>query len=173
VNKRGWPYRIIYPALLGLGVAALASCAPEKPKSPPPAAAIQPAPPAPPPPPRWRSPPPVPRPQEKPAPLSAAGVGEPSLRPRDLIGLGKEAAAQLFGAADRQIDRPPATVWRYRAQGCALDLYFYLDLESGRMRTLRYAFQGLDGGVGSREACLTTILQRNNAPTANAAYPSR
>lgn len=119
------------------------------------------------------APPPVLRPQKKPVPRSATGVVEAVPHPHDLIGLGEEATAQLLGVADQEIDRPPATVWRYQADGCVLDLYFYLDLKSGRMRTLRYAFKGLDTAVGSREACLTTILQRNNPTPADASYPSR
>ena len=60
----------------------------------------------------------------------------------ELIGLDQSAATRLFGPAAEKSDEPPATVWRYKAAGCELDLFFYLDLRSGRMRTLHYALKG-------------------------------
>lgn len=173
MKRRGWLDALLAAALLCLGSGVLASCAREKAKALPVEAALPPTPLPLPPPKRPVLPaPPVPLPAEKPTPPPVSAGGAP-YRPRDLLGLDESGAARLLGVAEREIIRPPATVWRYYGGGCSLDLYFYLDLESGRMRALRYAFNGLDGAPGSREACLTTLLERNNATAQNAAHPSR
>ena len=77
---------------------------------------------------------------------------------RQLIGLDQGAATRLFGAASAQYEAPPATVWRYRNAACELDLYFYLDLRSGKMRTLHYAFKGDAGEPGHRQDCLRSLV---------------
>jgi hypothetical protein len=60
----------------------------------------------------------------------------------ELIGLDQASAVRLFGAAAEKSEKPPATVWKWRSGTCELDLYFYLDLRSGRMRSLHYVFLG-------------------------------
>ncbi len=166
MKKALWRFAVVYPALLSLGVGLIAGCAQEKPPAPRPAAAL---PPLPPPPPRrvlsWG---PIPLPQKKPSPPSQTAVQAP---PPDLVGLDEQAATRLLGPADQEIERPPAVVWRYKADSCELDLYFYLDVESGRMRTLRYTSKS--SGPESRGACVTTILQRNSSVVKNAAPPPR
>lgn len=76
----------------------------------------------------------------------------------ELVGLDQEQASRLFGRAAEKIERPPATVWRYEAPNCQLDLFFYLDLRSGRMRTLHYAFKGDVGDIEKRQNCLRAIV---------------
>lgn len=73
----------------------------------------------------------------------------------ELIGLDQSAATRLFGPATEKSDEPPATVWRYKTAGCELDLFFYLDLRSGRMRTLHYALKGAD--TARRQECLRAL----------------
>jgi hypothetical protein len=75
----------------------------------------------------------------------------------ELIGLDEPSATRLFGPATEKSDAPPATVWRYKTASCELDLFFYLDLRSGRMRTLHYAFKG-DGTGARRQDCLRSLL---------------
>jgi hypothetical protein len=106
--------------------------------------------------------------KKPPPPVVAAGEGAP-YGPHDLLGLDEPAAAQLLGAAGEKMDRAPAVVWRYAAGDCTLDLYFYLDLKSGRMRTLHYTVAGPE----SEDACLTAILHRNGTTGKNAAPPPR
>jgi hypothetical protein len=72
-----------------------------------------------------------------------------------LIGLDQPAAKRLLGAATEQTEAPPATVWRYRSPICELELFFYLDLRSGKMRTLHYAFKDDPGGG---EDCLRSLV---------------
>jgi uncharacterized protein YndB with AHSA1/START domain len=55
------------------------------------------------------------------------------------------------------LDEPPATVWRYKTASCELDLFFYLDLRSGRMRTLHYSFRGESAEETRRQECLRSL----------------
>jgi hypothetical protein len=73
---------------------------------------------------------------------------------RGLIGLDQEAAMRLFGTAAEKSEKPPATVWQWRSGTCELDLYFYLDLRSGRMRSLHYVFKGDATG---QQDCLKSL----------------
>jgi hypothetical protein len=170
---------LIYPALVSLGVGVLVACA-EQPRPPPPQTVA--IPPPPPPPPR-----PFPRrrvfpvPEHKPTPppsndasgsdaadeaVAMAGP-ESAMRtpevvalpagPRRLIGLDQPATVHLFGTAAEQSEAPPATVWRYRNASCELDLFFYLDLRSGKMRTLHYAFKGDAADPAQQQACLRSL----------------
>jgi hypothetical protein len=89
---------------------------------------------------------------------SRAGLVAPPPPTGELVGLDQQKAIRLFGRAAEKIERPPATVWRYKAPNCQLDLFFYLDLRSGRMRTLHYAFKGDVGDVEKRQDCLRAIV---------------
>jgi hypothetical protein len=171
--------------LTSLAIAGLAACAQQQ--APPQAVAVE-TPEAPPPPavrPRHA----VPRPTRKPAPPeeeTAPGEGAaleaPTTEPHltappqvgELIGLDQQGAARLFGDAAEHSERPPATVWRYRTASCELDLFFYLDLRSGQMRTLHYAFKGDTGDAGKRQECLRAIVDqgRHSRKAADAA-PAR
>ena len=82
----------------------------------------------------------------------------PPPQAKELIGLDQPAATRLFGAAAERTEEPPATVWRYKTATCELDLYFYLDLRSGRMRTLHYAFRGDAADAAGRQNCLREIV---------------
>jgi hypothetical protein len=161
--------RVLRPsAVAGVGAALLSACAgaPHKPPPAPPAQALREE--MPPPPPRlYRRV--VPRPPHKPAPPAesarerAAKPAAPTLlaappRAGSLGGLDQKKAVQLFGRATEKIEQPPATIWRYKIPGCELDLFFYLDLRSGQMRTLHYAFRGDVGDLEKRQQCLRAIV---------------
>ena len=87
---------------------------------------------------------------------SPGPAGSPPPQTSELIGLDQPAAARLFGPAAERSEEPPATVWRYKNATCELDLFFYLDLRSGRMRTLHYAFKG--GNTAGKQDCLRSLL---------------
>lgn len=164
--------RFGFRVLVGLGVGMLGGCAQQPPAAPPPqTAAVQPPPSAP------QSPPPrrvFPLPPRKPgpppeasgpeadagnetAPLSPSGLAHiPSAI--ELIGLDEAAATELFGSAAQQFDAPPAKIWRYGSANCELDLTFYLDLRTGKMRTLNYAFKGVPDGPAGRQNCLRSLV---------------
>jgi hypothetical protein len=76
----------------------------------------------------------------------------------ELIGLDQPAATRLFGPATERSEEPPATVWRYKSGSCELDLFFYLDLRSGRMRTLYYALKDGAGDAAQRQNCLRLLI---------------
>jgi len=76
----------------------------------------------------------------------------------ELIGLDQPSATRLFGPATEKLDEPPATVWRYKTASCELDLFFYLDLRSGHMRTLHYSFRGESAEEARRQECLRSLI---------------
>src|SRR5271156_1292570 len=76
----------------------------------------------------------------------------------ELIGLDQSEAMRLLGPATETSDEPPATVWRYKTATCELDLFFYLDLRSGRMRTLHYSFKGEDAEAARRQECWRSLI---------------
>lgn len=166
-------------ALLGAAAAGLlVSCAEQRQPPPPPAPLVEELPPPEPIVVQRRR---VPRPSHKPpppAPVSEAeAVGEPGPpmmepataqphaalpQPKQLVGLDEAAATRLFGAATSETAEPPAKVWRYAVASCELDLYFYYDLRSARMRTLRYTFkgeaaQGEAADKDRQQACIDAI----------------
>ncbi len=158
---------IVWPALIGIGFAVLAACAEKPPLPAPQQVAIEPPPPplsAPRPhrvfrlPARKPTPPPesTANPSDNGAETTAlAAVGPPPPHTSELIGLDQPAAQRLLGSATEKAEAPPATIWRYRNASCELDLFFYLDLRSGKMRTLHYAFKG---DQGSTEDCLRALV---------------
>jgi hypothetical protein len=153
---------------VAFAASCLFSCAQQQP-APKPVAVVPPPHPAAAPPPRLVHQP-VPRPGEKPEPPPSP----PS--PGNLVGLGEGDAVRLFGTAAERRAEPPATVWRYKTDNCQLDLYFYLDLKSGRMRALRYAFGGDATDPTSQQDCLQAIAEAHNPSTitpADAASPAR
>jgi outer membrane biosynthesis protein TonB len=172
----------VYPALMSLGVGVLASCAEKAPPAPPQTVAVEPPPPPPPPPPPRRrifplpARKPTPPPENlasgpesspeamalaSPEPIARTPNPEPVARTpstTELIGLDQPAATHLFGAATEQSEAPPATIWHYRSDTCELDLFFYLDLRSGKMRTLHYAFKGEPADPNGRQDCLRSLI---------------
>jgi outer membrane biosynthesis protein TonB len=159
---------LVYPTLISFGIAVCVSCAEKPPPPPPQTVAIEPPPPPAPSPPKPRVFPLPPRkpaePPENPAEAPASGsetvaLATPetptqTLERSQLVGLDEPAARRLLGAATEQSTAPPANIWRYRTASCELDLFFYLDLRSGKMRTLHYSFKGDQGG----EDCLRAVV---------------
>ena len=90
-------------------------------------------------------------------PTSPGRQGQVPSQP-ELIGLDESGAMRLLGPATEKSDEPPATVWRYKTASCELDLFFYLDLRSGRMRTLHYSFKGEGAAVARRQECWRSLI---------------
>jgi len=87
----------------------------------------------------------------------------PLPQPSELVGLDQPEVTRLLGAAAEQFERPPAMVWRYKNATCELDLFFYLDLHSNRLRTLHYAVKGDGGNPARRQDCLESLrVARSN-----------
>ena len=79
----------------------------------------------------------------------------------DLVGLDQQRAVALLGPAAETDTGSPATVWHYKSGRCALDLAFYMEMRSGRMRSLHYDFKGEAGNPEQRRACLKSIIEEN------------
>ena len=182
--KSEWRPLLLNLAMLGLGAGVLVGCAEPPPPPPPVTAAVPPPQPAAPKPPSHVAR----RPMHKPAPSPATegpetqssapnadnealaaiapqapapSPGPPVASPvqtKELIGLDQPSATRLFGAAVERTEEPPATIWRYKTATCELDLFFYLDLRSGRMRTLHYTFRGDATDAARRQNCLSELV---------------
>jgi len=88
----------------------------------------------------------------------------PSAGPPDsLIGLDPQAATALLGPPAETVEHPPATVWRYRAGACSLELVFFLDSHSGQLRSLRDDLRGAGSDPEKRKACLRAIAEAAHA----------
>jgi hypothetical protein len=97
----------------------------------------------------------------EPASLPMAPAGQPVPSTADLIGLDQQRATALLGTATATDNRAPATVWHYRSAQCQLDLVFYMEMQTGRMRSLHYNFTGDAGTPEKRRACLQSIIGDN------------
>lgn len=98
-------------------------------------------------------------PWEEPQPLGSGGAAAAAGPQVELIGLDQPAATRLFGPAAERSEEAPATVWRYKNTECELDLFFYLDLRSGQMRTLRYALKNGDGSQAQQQDCVRSLIE--------------
>ncbi len=104
---------------------------------------------------------PAPEPESRdlaPVSTSPESTGPVPPQTSELIGLDQPAATRLFGPAADRSEEPPATVWRYKTATCELDLFFYLDLRSGQMRTLRYALRGDGANTARKQECLRSLV---------------
>ncbi len=185
-GERRWS--LVYPTLLSLGAGVLAACAADEAQPRAQTSAVRPVPPPPeaptvhsaaPRPARKPTPPPagIPAPAPDGEPTEgAAGPGSSSPSSdlaalstspgqhgqipsqAELIGLDQSGAVRLLGPATEKSDEPPAIVWRYKTASCELDLFFYLDLRSGSMRTLHYSFKGEDAEVARRQECWRSLI---------------
>src|SRR5215831_4691836 len=177
-----------YPALVSLGTSVPASCAgpwsyspPQTSAVPPPAAWMSPPRPAIPRPARKPSPlatiqTPAPEAGGGALAMTEPGPTAPALGPADalplvgpsttsplpkaseLIGLDQQSATRLLGAAAEQFEQPPAVVWRYKTATCELDLFFYLDLRSGKMRALHYSFKCDGADATKQQNCVRSLV---------------
>ncbi|HXQ52720.1 MAG TPA: hypothetical protein VN802_16620 [Stellaceae bacterium] len=154
----------------GLGAALAAACAMTEPTPPPAspvASAAEPEEIAPPPHPARKPAPPAPAVASLPAP-EAVPVPEPpppvdGLGFARLQGLDQAETASILGEPLQRADAPPAQLWRYAGQDCELGVYFYLDLESRKMRVLHYEVRNTDGSDRSQQRCYDELVAARRA----------
>jgi len=182
---RGRDIRKASPWALAAVALALAGCVAAPP--PPPQAALPPPPAAPLPKPPPRKPPPpsaapavaATEPAATPSTASAPSTPEvaalpppteppitpaaPAPRLDRIIGLNQPEVAQLLGEPKSRAEAPPAIIWRYDGADCALDVYFYLDLQSQAMRALHYEVRSHDAAERSAQRCYETLLDERRA----------
>jgi len=123
----------------------------------------------------WQAKPPPP-PEPAPAPVVAAPPPPPAAPPRlppgpppprpqfdlqSLIGRGEQDIAAVLGEPRQVRNDPPAMVWDYQANGCAMSLFFYLDLKSQDFRTLAYNFESGGATDGAKQLCVNRIQESN------------
>jgi hypothetical protein len=113
-------------------------------------------------------PPPPPVVAPPPAPAAAAPVprlppSPPPPRPQfdlqSLIGMGEQDIASVLGEPRQVRNDPPAMVWDYQANGCAMSLFFYLDLKSQDFRTLAYNFESGGATDSAKQLCVNRIQE--------------
>src|SRR5262249_35258324 len=99
----------------------------------------------------------------EPAPAPALGVATAALPPpaqglglEPLIGLDFAETEARLGEPNNRVERPPATIWTYQAQGCVIDLFFYPRLDGRTYRVLTYDVK-TDEGVDARH-CISTLM---------------
>jgi hypothetical protein len=110
------------------------------------------------------NPPPVmPEPQQQaavppPRPIVRTPPAE-AVDPKQLDGLDADAVRNLLGAPDRVREASPATVWTYASSACLLEVYFYMDLGSQKLRVLAHDISAIGRPNDQRaiSSCATQI----------------
>jgi len=99
-----------------------------------------------------------------PAPTAPAPRMPPSPPPprpqfdlQSLIGVGEHEISAMLGVPRQVRNDPPAMVWDYQANGCALRMFFYLDLKSQDFRTLAYNFESGGATDSAKQVCVNRI----------------
>ncbi len=99
-------------------------------------------------------PPPRPKPRIRHA---AKAVDRPKAAPEfdaeKLIGLKPAQAIAALGNPTTVQERSPSMVWRYNEKGCALDLFFYMDLGANAFRVLAYEMKAASSTGRAQRAC--------------------
>jgi hypothetical protein len=125
---------------------------------------------------------PVTLPVERPAQANAAphvittpdvrpGVKPPSpprrIDPKSLVGKNQSDIRDLLGPPTTTQNAAPATIWRYSAQSCALDVFFYMDLGTNTLRALTYDSKHTEAGANDEAVsqCLGTTQSSNRVTT--------
>jgi hypothetical protein len=62
----------------------------------------------------------------------------PGIDPKLLIGKNQNEAEAVLGPPNAVHAAPPATIWQYKADGCTLEVFFYMDMGSNSLRALAY-----------------------------------
>ena len=112
----------------------------------------------------------APPPRRKPDTMErqeALATVDVEIEPESLIGADPIKAVRLLGAPDEVREEPPATVWAFREGECQVELYFYLDLESERLKTLGYEIYAPEDTADSRQLCLNRLVNRGKEAEAN------
>lgn len=101
---------------------------------------------------RLKPPPPVPI--RKPAVPQAAieALRASQVDPDTLVGLDFERTTALLGDPALLIEQPPAKIWAYNGESCALHIFFYPKVGGTDFRVLTYEVKGGPEGAAARTA---------------------
>ena len=84
-----------------------------------------------------------------------------------LVGMDQKAATDFLGPPSKTESRAPADVWKYTSSRCELELVFYMEMRTGRMRSLHYAFKGEADTAAQQQACLAAIQESSHGRPAD------
>jgi hypothetical protein len=77
-----------------------------------------------------------------------------------LTGRNQASVATLLGEPQGRDEAAPATIWRYVARDCELDVYFYLDLNAKELRALHYEVKGNDASDRPQQCYAQLVADR-------------
>ncbi|MBL8701310.1 MAG: hypothetical protein JNK67_23235 [Alphaproteobacteria bacterium] len=89
-----------------------------------------------------------------------------AVAPERVVGLTENALAAWLGDPAHRREESPARVWRYEGAGCALDVFFYLDLVSRQFRALSYEIRN---STSDDQRCLSPVFAGRGDPSRTAA----
>jgi hypothetical protein len=95
----------------------------------------------------------APEPRVKPEPPP-----KPSYDPSILIGLNEAQVIAAIGDPDTREEKAPAHIWRYSANECTVNLFFYLDLGDEEFHLLSHETNHQDGGADAAQRCYDQAL---------------
>jgi len=103
------------------------------------------------------------KPAKRPAPVKPVQqeARAEAFDPATLVGLDKSQTVARLGRPTSVRSKPPATVWRYAGTRCAMEVFFYMDLQSQSFRALAYEVITPKPGEKARKACLAEINARS------------
>lgn len=109
-------------------------------------------------------------------PPTSPAEGTPAAPPADVVtqlnGRTQAGVATLLGEPQARDEAAPATIWRYVARDCELDVYFYLDLNAKELRALHYEAKGNDA-VDRPQQCYAQLVADRRARIDTAAGADR
>lgn len=96
---------------------------------------------------------------------SETGSGMAALRvePAVLVGMSRDQAVALLGQPIAVRERPPSRVWSYGSDGCALELFFFMDLDSSGFRVLAYELKAGQASDQAKRACFGRLRADRHA----------
>lgn len=80
-----------------------------------------------------------------------------ALDPGVLVGMGPSEVELVVGPPSSIRDEPPATVWSYQTDRCALEIFFYREIQTQRPRALAYAVKGQDQTDVAKQTCFSIV----------------
>jgi hypothetical protein len=106
---------------------------------------------------------PTPSPQPPPVPPAKPPIAQ--LDPQRLVGLNESAVTDLIGPPQDVRDQPPARVWRYTGNKCAVEVLFYFDLTKQEFRALTYSVEPAGRSDLAQRICLGGIQEAQRGGT--------
>ncbi|SLN58419.1 hypothetical protein OCH7691_02570 [Oceanibacterium hippocampi] len=102
---------------------------------------------------------------EEAAPIVASRAPLPgiTMRPEWLRGMGEEDVVLLFGEPESKETLEGSRLWQYSADDCVLNLFFYMDIDSGDYRALAWEIETGDDDDETKKRCLDRFAHRTGA----------